>query len=93
MTIHGHTSRRIDPDTLKVDLEAHPGWENGTGHAFSVGEEVLCAEGLGRVARVLGRTQNGSRLLELKLMDGRRDSYFAAASNVLVPTESAIAVR
>lgn len=84
MSTYSHSSRRIHPDTLKVDLAAHPGWETGEDHAFNVGDQVFCAEGLGEVVRVLGRTQNGSRLLELRLADGRRQSFFAAASNVLV---------
>ncbi len=84
MSTYSHSSRRIHPDTLKIDSASHPGWESGTEHTFSVGEQVFCTEGLGEVIRVLGRTQNGSRLLELRLADGRRESFFAAASNILI---------
>jgi hypothetical protein len=45
---------------------------------------VYCTEGFGNVTRVLGRTGNGSRLLELRLDGGDRRPFFAAASNVLV---------
>jgi hypothetical protein len=49
-----------------------------------VGEEVCCAEGVATVNRLLGKTSDGSRLLELILPDRPRHPFFAAASNVLV---------
>ncbi len=85
MSTHGHTSRRIHPEELKVDATAVPGWESAEGHQLAVGDRVYCTDGPGEVVRVLGRTQSGSRLLELRLA-GRRDSFYAAASNVLIPT-------
>ncbi len=84
MSTYSATSRRIHPESLKVDGATHPGWVTGAEHVPGVGDEVFCTEGMGQVVRVLGRTQNGSRLLELKLADGRRESFFAAASNVLI---------
>ncbi len=88
MSTHGHTSRRIHPEELKVDATAVPGWESADGRQLAVGDRVYCTDGPGEVVRVLGRTQSGSRLLELRLA-GRRDSFFAASSNVLVPVEGA----
>ena len=84
MASYSPTSRRIHPESLKVDVASHPGWLTGAERAPALGDQVFCTEGMGEVVRVLGRTQNGSRLLELKLADGRRESFFAAASNVLV---------
>ena len=46
---------------------------------------MLCAEGMAEVVRLLGKTGNGTRLLELKLLDGTRQPFFAEASNVRVP--------
>ncbi len=91
MSSYSTTSRRIHPESLRVDGAAHPGWMTGAEHTPAVGDQVYCTEGMGQVVRVLGRTQNGSRLLELKLADGRRESFFAAASNVLVaPAEAPV---
>jgi hypothetical protein len=49
-----------------------------------VGEEVHCTAGAATVLKVLGRTGDGSRLLELRLPEQPRASFFAAASNVLL---------
>ncbi len=88
MSTHGHTSRRIHPEELRVDPSAVPGWQSAEGLHVAVGDRVYCTDGPGEVVRVLGRTQSGSWLLELRLA-GRRDSFYAAASNVLVPTPAA----
>jgi hypothetical protein len=83
MATHPQNSRRIHPETLKIDSAGHPGWKTGAEQLPSVGDQVLCTDGMAEVVRVLGRTQNGSRLLELRIAE-RRDSFFAAASNVLI---------
>jgi hypothetical protein len=48
-----------------------------------VGEYVYCVEGPAEVVKLLGKTGDGSRLLELRF-PGRREPFFAAASNVLL---------
>lgn len=77
-------SNHVSPDKLKIDRAARPDWPTGADRMPTVGEEVYCTEGLCSVVRVLGRTGNGSRLLELRLDSGDRRPFFAAASNVLV---------
>ncbi len=77
-------ANHLSPDKLKVNRAARPDWPTGAERMPAVGEEVYCTEGLCSVARVLGRTGNGSRLLELTLVGGDRRPFFAAASNVLV---------
>ncbi len=79
-----NTSRRIKPADLAVDHEARPGWVTGADRIPTVGEEIYCTEGAAEVVKVLGRTGNGSRLLELKLPETGTKPFFAAASNVLV---------
>jgi len=53
---------------------------------------VFCTGGAAVVMRVLGRTGDRSRLLELKLTEGDGKPFFAAASNVLIPVEAPLAV-
>lgn len=91
MGSYSATSRRIHPESLKVDAAAHPGWLTGAECTLALGDQVYCTEGMGSIVRVLGRTQNGSRLLELRLADGRRESFYAAASNVLVAPAGVVA--
>lgn len=69
---------------LQVDASMRPGWVRGADRLPSPGEEVYCAEGPAEVVRVLGRTGSDGRLLELRVADGRKGFYFAAAANVLV---------
>jgi hypothetical protein len=49
-----------------------------------VGDEVFCVGGAGVVTAVLGKTGDGSRLLEIRLSTEGARPFFAAASNVLV---------
>jgi hypothetical protein len=79
-----NSSRRVSGHSLRVDQEGKPGWIAGSDQLPVVGEEVQCTEGSAQVVRVLGRTSDGSRLLELILPDRPRQPFFAAASNVLV---------
>lgn len=82
-----NTSRRINPADLHVDHAAHPEWQSGLERVPTVGEVVHCTSGAAEVVRVLGKTGDGSRLLELKLGDAAAKPFFAAASNVLVAPE------
>ena len=87
MSAYSNSSHRISPESLKVAPASHPGWKTAAEQPVKVGTEVYCNEGMARVTRILGKTQNGSRLLELRLIEGRQDPFFAAASNVLVSPE------
>jgi hypothetical protein len=82
MTNYGGRAPRRAED-VQVDPVVRPGWISGMDRLPAPGEEVYCAEGPAEVVRLLGRTESG-RLLELKVSDGRRAPYFAAASNILV---------
>ncbi len=79
-----NTSKRIHNAELYVNPEDRPGWLTGEERLPTVGEQVYCAGGSGEVAAVLGKTGDGSRLLEIRLSDPKPRSFFAAASNVLV---------
>jgi hypothetical protein len=84
-----NSSRRVSGQSLQVDQLSWPGWIAGSDRLPAVGDEVKCAEGTATVSRVLGRTGDGSRLLELVLPDRPKHPFFAAASNVLVaPAQS-----
>src|SRR5512143_3330360 len=72
------------PQDQKIDRGARPDWHTGAECAPQVGDVVYCTGGLGTVLRVLGRTGNGSRLLELRLAAGSNFSFFAAGANVLL---------
>jgi hypothetical protein len=82
--LHNNSSRRMSPSDLSVKHEAHPDWISGTDRIPTVGEQVYCTSGLAEVVKLLGKTSDGSRLLELKLPDTASKPFFAAASNVLV---------
>ena len=83
----GRRANEMTPEKLKIDRTARPDWPTGADRTPLVGERVYCTAGPCSVARVLGRTGNGSRLLELQLDGGDRKPFFAAASNVLVEPE------
>ncbi len=80
----GGRPNQLSPEKLKVDRAARPDWPTGAEQTPVAGGEVFCTAGLCTVTRVLGRTGDGSRLLELRLDSGDRRPFFAAASNVLV---------
>ena len=67
-----------------LDISSHPqeGWEVRQ-DTPPVGTVVLSVEGLAKVVRVLGKVTDGSRLLELEIVDREGPSFFAATSNVL----------
>lgn len=77
---------RVRVDSLKMVSGDHPGWRAPVGGRIpEVGERVLCADGEAEVTQVLGRTGDGSRLLELCLPERpKHHPFFASSSNVLV---------
>lgn len=84
MATHSNSSSRIRNDQLRVEAPPGPEWISGSDRLPEIGERVRCADGPAEVVRILGRTGDGSRLLELTLADRPRHPFFAAASNVLV---------
>ncbi|MGH8434345.1 MAG: hypothetical protein ACRERX_07640 [Pseudomonas sp.] len=89
MTYSGN-AKRIRPEDLRVADGAQPLWPRGTELVPVVGDRVYCTAGLAEVKRLLGKATDGTRILELKLMDVVAAPFFAAASNVLVAPRSAI---
>ncbi len=88
--MNANNLNRIDLNDLLVKRAAHPDWPTGAERVPEVGEEVYCVEGVAQVVKILGRTGDGSRLLELKLVqDAKAKPFFAAASNVLVQPRQA----
>lgn len=80
-----NASRRTPLSELKVSAPTeYESWISASERLPSVGEQVWCADGLAEVSRHLGKTGDGSRLLELILPSRPRHPFFAAASNVLV---------
>jgi hypothetical protein len=84
MSEHSNRSRRVSGHDLRIDLALWPGWVSASDQTPLVGDEVMCVEGSAQVVRVMGRTGDGSRLLELVLPGSPRRTFFAAASNVLL---------
>ena len=84
MATFGNSSNRISREHLRVTADQFPGWLMAVERMPAVGEQVQCTEGTAQVNRILGKTGDGSRLLELILPDRPRHPFFAAASNVLV---------
>ena len=88
-TFGKNNMRRVPAASLRVGAGEHPDWPTGLERLPAIGERVHCTEGIAEVVRVLGKTSDGSRLLELALPDRPRQPFFAAASNVLVSPEPA----
>ena len=84
MASFANSSARISRDDLRVETNQQPGWVNAVDQMPIIGDQVQCTEGIAQVSRILGKTGDGSRLLELTLPDRPRQPFFAAASNVLV---------
>ena len=83
----GNTSR-TSRESLRISSVEPAGWQSPPfGHVPSKGESVYCTDGPAEVVRVLGRTSDGSRLLELRCST-RPQPFFAASSNVLIRHES-----
>ncbi len=70
-------------ESLRIASIERPGWDVDAEWTPQVGEDVWCVDGVAEVIRVHGRTSDGSRLLELRLLSRPKPTYFAAASNVL----------
>ena len=73
---------RVARELLKITSHAKEGWEVSA-RTPAVGAQVVSVEGLAKVVRVLGKVSDGSRLLELEIVDRHGQSFFAASSNVL----------
>lgn len=75
---------RASRDSLRISSFSPPGWRTAPpGHVPNLGEMVYCTDGPAEVVRLLGRTSDGSRLMELRCPD-RTQAFFASSSNVLV---------
>jgi hypothetical protein len=80
---------RVPLEQIRVESLELPGWHSGSERLPAVGENVHCIEGLAEVVKVLGRTGDGGRLLELCLPERPKVPFFAASSNVLVKVDPA----
>ena len=69
---------------LRVDPEQSPGWVPGSERLPEPGERIYTHEGSGIVVRVLNKTADGGRVLEVTMDDGRKQPFFAATANVRV---------
>jgi hypothetical protein len=75
---------RVSRESLRISSTEPPGWQQPpAGHIPKKGDIVYCTQGPAEVVRVLGRTSDGSRLLELRCAD-QSEAFFAASSNILV---------
>ncbi len=79
-----NNTARVRLDTLRIASVTLEGWHEAAGRIPDVGDTVQCVEGEAEVVRILGKVSDGSRLLELKLPDRPKASFFAASSNVLM---------
>jgi hypothetical protein len=79
-----NTTKRVRPEDLQVDQTSQPSWISGASQPPMVGDRVQCTGGLAEVVKLLGKASDGTRILELKLVDAVAPPFFAAASNVLV---------
>lgn len=90
MASYANSSRRTRLETLQVaESDERPGWVTATDRLPDIGEQVYCTEGMAEMSKLLGKTSDGSRLLELVLPDRPRHPFFASASNVLVAPPAA----
>jgi hypothetical protein len=87
MVMGNSSAKRIRDEHLFVSATDRPGWVAATERAPRVGDDVYCVGGAGTVSAVLGKTGDGSRLLQIQLSDPTAKPFFAAASNVLVAPE------
>lgn len=85
MAHYGKSTHRFTPEDLRIKSTDHPEWVSGAERVPQMGERVLCTAGAAEVVQVLGRTGDGSRLLSLRLLDGKQPPFFVASSNVLLP--------
>lgn len=78
---------RVSRESLHISSIEQPGWEAEPGRVPDVGDHIYCMDGPAEVVRVLGRTSDGSRLLELRC-ESRPQPFFASSSNILFRAES-----
>jgi hypothetical protein len=69
---------------LRVDPDRSPGWVPGSERLPQPGERIHTHEGTGVVVRLLHKTADGGRVLEVAMDDGRKQPFFAATANVRV---------
>lgn len=84
MATGSNSSNRLSQAGLRVDPASRPKWISGVDRTPEAGEQVVCTAGTASVTRVLGKTGDGTRLLELTLDGEKQPPFFVAASNVLV---------
>ena len=73
---------RVPRDSLRIWSVERPGWHVSPGKVPDPGEWICCVEGPAEVLRVLGKTSDGSRLLELRF-ESRPQPFFASSSNIM----------
>ena len=86
----GNSSKRMKAEDLHVDREAQPEWATGTEKLPQVGEIVMCTSGMAEVIKLHGKTSDGSRLIELRLVEEKAPPFFASSSNILVRPVDAV---
>lgn len=69
---------------LRVDPEQSPGWIAGSERLPRPGERIHTHEGTGVVVRILNKTADGGRVIEVSMDDGRKPPFFAATANIRV---------
>ena len=77
-------SARRTRRSLRVDPAQSPGWVAGSERLPGPGERIHTHEGTGVVVRILNKTADGGRVLEVAMDDGRKQPFFAATANVRV---------
>jgi hypothetical protein len=82
--VYGSKTNPLNAGDLRVDRSARPDWATGLEVVPAVGQKVYCTAGMAEVVAILGKTGNGSRLLQLRLMERAGPTFHVAASNVLV---------
>ncbi len=75
---------RVSRDSVRVASLERDGWHVVPDLIPLIGQFVYCVEGEAEVVKVLGKTSDGSRLLELRLPDRPKTPFFASSSNILV---------
>jgi hypothetical protein len=64
-----NSTKRVRPEDLQIDQSAKPDWVNGADLTPVVGDRVHCTGGLADVVKILGKASDGTRILELKLVE------------------------
>jgi hypothetical protein len=85
--VTSNSARSLRRSDLRVNAEDHPGWVPAGSRSPTVGEPVYCTGGEGIVISLHGKTGDGSRLVQIRLVDEKAPPFFAAASNLLLPPE------